>query len=167
MSGLLGLIDTRELCPPERSVSCRDSQSLQTWRKPWHLYVCLFSALPPFSLSYLTFLLYQPGGRQPWGRTKREEQLLTKSIGTAGQAWQGWEVIFKAKHFCVGYWIQVSYPTSLIPSCSSKQPCTCFVAITLHLRATNNGCLLPAGLILIFSRATLLKERNFWNDYGL
>lgn len=168
MSRLVGLVETMELCPTERSVSCCDSQSLQTWWKPWYFYVCLFSVLPLFSVSYLVFLLYQPGG---WTNLEVRRGVgsscLPSPLVTQGKPGRGWDVIFKAKRFCVGCWIQVSYPTSLTPSCSSKQPCTCFVAITLHLRAANNGCLLPAGLILIFRQATLLKERNFWNDYGL
>lgn len=154
-------------CPPGQSVRCHDSQSLHTRWKPWHFYVCLFSLLPLCSLFDFLFLLYQSGHREPGGVGENcEEQLLSKSISDTGQAWQGLKYHILRQAFCTGSWIEVSYPTSLIPSCSSRQPCTCFVAITLHLRAANNGCLLPAGLVLIFSQA-LLKKRNFWNDYGL
>lgn len=122
----------------------------------------------PFSLFLTCLFFFTSQGvdnLEVWRSVR--SSCLPNPLVTQGKPGRGWDVIFKAKHFCVGYWIQVSYPTSFTPSCSSKQPCTCFVAITLHLRATNNGCLLPAGLILIFSQATVLKERNFWNDYGL
>lgn len=116
----------------------------------------------PFALFLISHFFFTSRGVGE----KCEEQLLSKSISDTGQAWQGLKCHIQSQAFCTGSWIQVSYPTSLISSSSSEQPCSCFVAITLHLCATNNGCLLPAGLVLIFSQA-LLKKRNFWNDYGL
>lgn len=81
----------RVALPPRAVCSCRGSPGI------W-----MSASLRCCPLSFFLAISSPPArGRTTWGVEKCEEQLPTQATGGTGQAWRGWNVVFKARHFAL------------------------------------------------------------------